>query len=250
MLTQDHVQKKQKETRMHKNAAQAHNGVRATASMPFSAAVSCCFKNILAPGIPVYKANGLVKMPLVKKNMKGGQPLNCDVETAGKTIKPKGDKAWKICFMMHWRYAWRQVRPTQGRRPKCPAAKIKCNYKWRTRPTGISMALQMCRTLSWVRPSSLFQPPIQPFLTYLSSSAASINSFHPFSTLPTPSSTFRNPSRLSPLLLNSPDLFSTRLSSSNCFSALSAASQVFLPPWPPLISSKFFSTLASSSHRF
>ena len=105
MLTQDHVQKKQKETRMHKNAAQAHNGVRATASMPFSAAVSCCFKNILAPGIPVYKANGLVKMPLVKKNMKGGQPLNCDVETAGKQLSQRRQSlkdllhdALKVCL--------------------------------------------------------------------------------------------------------------------------------------------------------
>ena len=59
-----------KKTGMQNNKkmqAQARTGVRATAPMHVPVAVSCCFKNILAPDIPMYKADGLVKMPLVRR---------------------------------------------------------------------------------------------------------------------------------------------------------------------------------------
>ena len=57
-----------------KMQAQARTGVRATAPMHVPVAVSCCFKNILAPDIPMYKADGLV---------------NCDAETAGKQLSQR-----------------------------------------------------------------------------------------------------------------------------------------------------------------
>ena len=58
---------KKRACRIKKMQAQARTGVRATAPMHVPVAVSCCFKNILAPDIPMYKADGLVKMPLVRR---------------------------------------------------------------------------------------------------------------------------------------------------------------------------------------